>query len=308
MNKLEIADACDAVLPFQVDALGVRGRLVRIQRAATPIIGDGRYPAPVRALALETMVLTALLASTLKYDGVFSLQIQGDGPVALLVADATSDGELRTYAKFDADAVAAASDATSGLLPHMVGAGHMAFTVDQGPDTERYQGITELSGTTLAECAAAYFRQSEQLDTTIVSARAEGGSPDGAIAAAALLVQRLPAADLDDDDEADAWREAAILAGTVSEAELLDPALTPEALLYKLYHERGVRTFERHPLRFACRCSRERVVRTLASFPRAEIEDMRVDGTVAVTCEFCGTAYAFDDRALDTVFSHATNQ
>ena len=264
------------------------------------------YPPPVRGLALDCLGLTAVLASTLKYEGVFSLQIQGNGPVSLLLADATSEGELRCYAKFDADALAAMDASAGASLAHLVGAGHMAFTVDQGPDTERYQGITEVTGNTLSECAAAYFRQSEQLDTAIVSARADGGEPGG-VAAAALLVQRLPATELDEDDGAEAWREAAVLAGTLGPAELLDAALSPETLLYRLYHESGVKTFEPQPLRFACRCSRERVARTLASFPRDEIESLGVDGSVAVTCEFCGTAYDFDAAQLDTVFSTSAN-
>lgn len=294
--------ANDTVLPFQVDALGVRGRLVRLGAAAEPVLAGGRYPEPVAALALETMALSALFASALKYDGVFSLQIQGDGPVSLLVADATSEGKLRTYAKFDDEALDKTLATTDGLVPHLIGAGHMAFTVDQGPDTERYQGITELSGTTLAECAAGYFRQSEQLDTTIVSARAPAGGASQP-AFAALMVQRLPAAGLDGDEAEETWREAAVLAGTITADELLDPALPPAELLFKLYHERGVRVFQPQPYRFSCRCSRERVSRTLASFPRAEIESMRVNGNIEVSCEFCGAEYAFGDADLDLVYS-----
>jgi molecular chaperone Hsp33 len=305
MPETQVPHAYDSVVPFQVDALGVRGRLVRLGKAAKPLLDDNRYPATVRGLALDTMALTALLASTLKYEGVFSLQVQGDGPVGLLFGDATSEGALRTYAKFDADGVASADSNTSGALPHLVGAGHMAFTVDQGPDTDRYQGISELSGATLAECAAGYFRQSEQLDTQIISAHTETGN---GISAAALFLQRLPAAEADTDEAIDAWREAALLAGTVTEAELLNAELPSADLLFNLYHERGVRVFESQPLHFSCRCSHERVVRTLASFPRAEIEDLRVDGVVAVTCEFCGADYRFDDDALARVYSETANR
>jgi len=305
MAEFQNLTSSDAVLPFQVDALGVRGRLVRLGEAAKPLLDENRYPATVRGLALDTMALTALLASTLKYEGVFSLQVQGDGPVGLLFGDATSEGALRTYAKYDAEGVAEADSQTSGMLPHLVGAGHIAFTVDQGPDTDRYQGISEISGTTLAECAAGYFRQSEQLDTQIISAHTMNGN---GISAAALFLQRLPAAEADTDKSADAWREAAVLAGTVTEAELLDADLPAAELLFKLYHERGVRVFEPQPLRFTCRCSRERVARTLASFPRAEIKDLRVDGEVAVTCEFCGADYRFDDDALGRVYSETANQ
>jgi len=302
----DIAHTADAATPFQVEALGVRGRLVRLAGSTEPVIRAGRYPEPVAALLLEVQALTAMLASALKYDGIFTLQIQGDGPISLLVADATSEGDLRAYAKFDADAVDRAATTTDGLVPHMVGAGHMAFTVDQGPDTERYQGITELAGTTLAECTANYFRQSEQLDTVIVSAKApEAGDATGTpgITAAALMVQRLPSSPLADEEAAEAWREAALLAGTLTTAELLDAGLEANDLLFKLYHERGVRAFPAEPLRHACRCSRGRVSRTLASFPRTEIEDMCVDNEIAVTCEYCGTEYTFDQPALDDLFS-----
>jgi molecular chaperone Hsp33 len=301
----QIATGADAVLPFQVDDLGVRGRLVRINETANPLLIAERYPAAVAALLLDTLVLTALLASTLKYDGVFSLQIQGDGPVSLLVADARTNGDLRAYGKYDETALDETLSKTEGLLPHLVGAGHMAFTVDQGPDTERYQGITELTGETLAESAANYFRLSEQLDTVIISAQNKTSNSQSGITAAALMVQRLPNADPQDDDAADAWREAAVLAGSVKPNELLDPHLSAEELLFRLYHQNGVRVFSPQPVRYACRCSRERVSQTLASFPREEVENMRVDENIAVTCEYCGTAYAFGESDLDALFSMA---
>jgi len=298
----DFALTADAATPFQVEALGVRGRLVRLGGSTEPVIRAGRYPEPVAALLLEVQALTALLASALKYEGIFTLQIQGDGPVSLLVADASSEGDLRAYAKFDPEALEQAAATTDGLVPHLLGAGHMAFTVDQGPDTERYQGITELSGTTLAECTANYFRQSEQLETVIVSANAPDAGATG-ITAAALMVQRLPSSPLADEEATEAWREAALLAGTLTTAELLDAGLQANDLLFKLYHERGVLAFPAQPLRHACRCSRGRVSRTLASFPRAEIDDMCIDDAVAVTCEYCGTEYSFDQSALDELFS-----
>lgn len=302
-DRLSTTGTLDAVLPFQVEGMGVRGRLVRLSRVAAPVLADGRYPAPVAALVLETLSVTALLASVLKYDGIFTLQVQGDGPINLVVADTTSDGDMRAYARFDADALARTLSETDGLLPHLVGAGHMAFTVDQGPDTERYQGITELSGTTLSQCAAAYFRLSEQLDTAIVSARGTG-----AVTAAAMMVQRLPSSETDADEAGEAWREAAVIAGTLTPDELLRAELAPADLLFRLYHERGVRIFGPQALRYACRCSRERVSRTLAAFPRGEIEDLLDDGTVTVTCEYCGNSYGFAESDLDALLSRPINR
>ncbi|MDD9877561.1 MAG: Hsp33 family molecular chaperone HslO [Magnetovibrio sp.] len=289
----------DFVQPFQVEALGLRGRLVRISDVATASAGGGRYPDDVARLLAATLALGAALAGGLKYEGLFTLQAQGNGPVGLLMADLSSDGDVRGYARFDAERLAAAAP-ESDDVPRLLGAGHLAFTVDQGPDTDRYQGITELTGATLAECAQNYFRQSEQLETAIVLGA--GAADEGALRSAAFVVQKMPDDGAVEDPE-DAWREAAILTSTLAVSELLDPGLGATDILYRLFHERGVRVFETKPLRHACRCSQDRVERTLKSFPRDEIDEMRVDGKIIVTCEFCGTDYVFDDAGLDRLFS-----
>lgn len=295
----------DFLQPFQVEALGVRGRLVRLSDTSTKVVGGNRYPDDVATLLGATAALAAALAGGLKYEGVFTLQAQGNGPVSLLMADVTSEGEIRGYAKFDADGLAAA-DPAMGAVPRLLGAGHLAFTVDQGPDMDRYQGITELTGATLADCAQTYFRDSEQLETAIILDAAVGA--DGQLRAAAFLIQKMPdqtAIDTDWDDPAEPWREATVLAATLKARELLDPELEPNRLLFRLFHERGVRVFEPIALRHACRCSRERVSRTLASFPRAEIEAMQEDGEIRVTCEFCGRDYVFDEAGVSALFASA---
>lgn len=295
----------DFVQPFQVEALGVRGRLVRLSETSTALSGGGRYPDEVAALLGATAALTAALAGGLKYDGVFTLQAQGNGPVSLLMADVTSDGDMRGYAKFDADGLAQA-DPAMGAVPRLLGAGHLAFTVDQGPDMDRYQGITELTGATLADCAQTYFRDSEQLETAIILDAAPDA--EGRMRAGAFLIQKMPdQSAIDDawDDPAEPWREATVLAATLKASELLDPALVPNRLLYRLFHERGVRVFDPVGLRHACRCSRDRVARTLASFPQAEIEAMQEDGEIRVTCEFCGRDYVFDEAGLSALFASA---
>ena len=315
----------DLVQPFQVDALGVRGRLVRLGPALEAVLGGHDYPPPVAGMLAETLSLAAVLASGLKYDGVFSLQTQGDGPLGLMLADVTSEGDLRGYVRFEADRVEAAAKAAGGPVPRLLGAGHMAFTVDQGPDTERYQGITGLEGATMADCAHTYFRQSEQMETAISlaatpdAARASGKGaardPDAPARAAALMIQRLPAqrpsatqgnTSLIDDDEVDDehWRRAVVLMSTTTPDELLDPGLAPRELLYRLYHQEGVRVYRTRPLRHACRCSRAKVEVTLASFPRSEVEDMATDeGTVVVTCEFCKATYAFDPADVEALYA-----
>lgn len=291
-----MSDRQDLVLPFQVDGLGARGRLVRLGPAMRAAVVNHGYPDPVAALVGQAMVLAVTLASSLKYDGIFTLQTQSDGPVSVLVADVTSDGVVRGYARFDADRLDSDGWAMAPV-PRLLGTGHMAFTVDQGPDTERYQGITALEGATLTDCANAYFRHSEQLATAVTLT----SRPDGA---AALMVQRLPAAGSDHVDRSDDdWRRAVILMSSATEDELLDGDLTAAALLFRLFHEDGVRVYDAKSVAHGCRCSRGKVERTLRSFPQQEIADMAEDGVVTVTCEFCGAGYPFDGAALEKLYA-----
>jgi molecular chaperone Hsp33 len=190
---------------------------------------------------------------------------------------------MRGYARFDAARLAGAGD-DGAPVPRLLGAGRLAFTVDQGADTERYQGITPLEGATLTECAHNYFRQSEQLDTAIVLVAA----PLRPARAAALMIQRMPGG-VDDDD----WHRAVALMSTVREREMLDPGLAPTDVLYRLYHQEGVRAYRRRRLRYACRCSRRRVGAMLTAFSPGDIADMVSDGRITVTCEFCKAAYHF---------------
>ncbi|MBB92294.1 MAG: molecular chaperone [Magnetovibrio sp.] len=290
----------DVVQPFHVDALGVNGRVVRLGPILDQLVGPHGYPPVVADLLSQVVVLAATLYSVLKFDGVFTLQVQGDGPVGLVMADVTSAGGVRSYARFDADRLAAvdAAGAQGAPVPALLGSGYLAFTVDQGPDTDRYQGITELVGATLADCAHDYFRQSEQLETAILLA-----SDADPLAAGAIMVQRLPdkhGADKDETEEA--WRRAVILMSSLSSGELLDPAVATDRLLYRLYHQDGVRVTEGRPVKQTCRCSRDKVEMTLRSFPRAEIEDMADDGTVTVTCEFCRTDYVFGPDQIEALY------
>jgi molecular chaperone Hsp33 len=304
----------DLVQPFQIDAPGLRGRLVRLGASVDEVLSRHDYPEPVARLLGETLALTAALSGALKYDGVFSLQTKGDGPIRMMVADITSSGAMRGYAAFDESALAGALATTAGApisapVPRLLGRGHIAFTVDQGPDTERYQGIVELSGGTLAECAHHYFRQSEQLQAGIRLACGRTAMPDGSTSwrAGALMLQRLPedggnaepaVIDAADDD----WRRSLLMMGSGTSAELLDPALTPNQLLFRLFHEDGVRVYRPHSVRAGCRCSRERVARMLRALPRAEVEDLKIDDAVIVTCEFCNTRYTFSDPQLAEIY------
>jgi molecular chaperone Hsp33 len=291
----------DLVLPFHLGGGAVRGRLARLGPAVAAVLAPHAYPAPVARLLAEILALAATLAAALKYDGVFALQAQGDGPVSLVVADVTSGGDLRGYARFDAARLGAGEG-----LAALMGAGWLAFTVDQGPHTDRYQGIVALEGKSLAECAEAYFRHSEQLDAAVAVAAAEGA---GGWRATALMTQRMPAGTpgspiLTVDEADETWRRVAILQGSVTPAEMLAPDLAAETLLWRLFHAEGLAMGEARPLRARCRCSTAKVAATLKSFPRAEVEAMKTaDGRVVVTCEFCKTDHLFGGPDVDALYA-----
>lgn len=284
----------DFTQTFQIEGLDVRGRLVRLGPEIGKVLDAHGYPQPVADMLAQTLTLGVTLASALKYDGLFTLQIQSDGPISLLVADLTTDGAMRGYARFDEDRVAAAAQAPGADVPRLLGQGHLAFTVDQGPDTDRYQGIAALDGATLAECAHNYFRHSEQLDTAIFLAAHTSGET---ARAGAMMVQRMPhQTNTHDADGEDGWRRAVALLASLTEDELLDPDLDHDQLLFRLFHEDGVRAYEPQAVFHRCRCSRDKVARTLKQFPRDEI--VNDDGHVQVVCEFCKTAYDFGPDAL----------
>ncbi len=296
----------DLIQPFLIDAGAIRGRVVRLSATIDRILGDHAYPQAVAALLAETLVLAAALAGSLKFDGIFTLQIQADGAVPLLVADVGSEGALRGYARFDQDRLDAALAAKGPPVPRLLGKGYLAFTVDQGQDTDRYQGIVELEGGTLSECAHRYFEQSEQLETRIMLGVAP---PRGDLGwrAAALTIQRMPLVAhspiLTKEEAAESWNRATILMESTRPDELLGPAVMPETLLYRLYHDEGLHLHETRPLFARCRCSAEKVSGTLKSFPREEVESMKDEtGDVVVVCEFCKSRYVFDEQDLDRLY------
>jgi molecular chaperone Hsp33 len=286
----------DFIRPFQIEALGIRGRAVRLSHAVNEIVHKHAYPEPVARLLTEMLTVAAALASALKYEGVFTLQTKSEGAVRLMVVDVTSAGALRGYAQFDAEAVAALPPDAS--LPRLLGGGYLAFTVDQGEDTDRYQGIVELTGADLVECVQHYFRQSEQLQAGFKLAVAQH---QGAWQSGVIMLQRLPRedhasmAEIDDD----AWRRAMLLLASCTTQELLDEGLPIDDLLYRLFHEDGVRVFNGQSLRAQCRCSRERVSSVLRSLPRDELKELESEGALEVTCEFCNSRYRFTLADLD---------
>ena len=312
----------DSVMPFEVAKLDLRGRVVRLGPVVDEILEKHAYPAPVAKLLGEAVVLTVMLGSALKIDGRFILQTQCDGPVRMLVVDFTAPGKVRACARFDKTRVAeaiAAGKADGGAL---LGKGHLAMTIDQGPDMSRYQGLVALEGGSLEDAAHEYFHRSEQIPKRVRLAvaeelRASEGGPRHSWRAGGIMLQFLPksperarVADLDPGDapagtekhvvaEDDAWVEGRALIETVEDIELIDPALSSERLAYRLFHEPGVRVFRANEVRAECSCSRANVEAMLKSFSQDDRDHMVEDGKISVTCEFCSANYVFAPGEVD---------
>jgi molecular chaperone Hsp33 len=312
----------DVVVPFTLEQLDGRGRVVRLSDALDAILTRHNYPAPVARLLGEAVVLAALIGSSLKFEGKFILQTQTDGPVNLIVVDLDAPDGLRGYARFDADAVQKAIAAGRTAPGQLLGNGHLAMTVDQGPHTERYQGIVALEGGSLEDVAHAYFRQSEQVPTIVrlaVAQLSRKGERHPHWRAGGMLVQYLPPhgartmPDLPGDGdysnpatadtsfaESDKWVETRALLGTLADDELADPELSGERLLFRLFHETGVRVFEPLALEERCTCSAERIEAMLRdNFSAEERDDMAVNGEIEVVCEFCSADYHFSPHDFD---------
>lgn len=316
------AAGADAVRPFTVEGLDVRGRAVALGPMLNQILDRHDYPATVARLLGEAIVLTALLGTALKFDGRFTLQTQSDGPVSMLVVDFSGPDAIRAYARFDAEAFGHGAPAETADPATLLGRGHLAMTIDQGKHMQRYQGMVELDGVSLEEVARRYFARSEQIPTEVRLAvgklftRREGQAPGEAWTAGGILVQFLPEApermkqadlhggDMPEGAEAhvveddDAWMEAKSLVNTVRDDELTDPEITVERLLFRLFHERGVRMFDAQPIADRCRCTREKIEAILVNFSEEEKSEMVEDGKIVVTCEFCSTRYEFKAEAV----------
>jgi molecular chaperone Hsp33 len=295
----------DIVQPFQIDPFRLRGRLVRLGPAVDTILKRHAYPPAVATMLGEAIALAVALSGALKYEGVFTLQTKGDGPIRMMVADVTTAGAVRGYAQFDPAKLEQLGENAALSVPHLIGAGYLALTVDQGEHTERYQGIVALEGASLSECVHHYFHQSEQVEAglKVAVARIKDAEDKESWRAGALMIERLPSEGGIDVREAEdeGWRHAMVLMSTSTSAELLNSALRPEELLFRLFHEEGVRAYAPHELAARCRCSRERVETMLRALGPVETAELTVDGRVAVTCEFCSTVYAFDAEAVEAL-------
>lgn len=290
----------DRILPFYLQKTNIHGRFIELQQSFNTIIGQHLYPYPVAYALAECLLLATSLSSVLKYQGVFTLQIKGSGPIKLMVVDCTEQGHLRGYAQFEENRLPMEKPNDFLSVPQLFGQGYLAFTVDQGPDTERYQGIVELIGLTLTECVQQYFRQSEQINTTLfmgIEKNAAGWR--GKL----LMLQQLPSpasshAIYQQKEHTEQWEEMLLYLSTLKRAEILNPKTTSEQLLHLLFHEQSLHIHEARPLLAQCRCSETRVRQVLQSFPLPELKTLQIDGIIEVHCEFCNRQYSFSEKDL----------
>lgn len=284
----------NTILPFQLDGAPVRGRLIRLGSVLDDILSAHDYSPALAAHTGEAALLTLVLSSLLKYEGIFTLQAQGDGPVSMIVADATSTGDLRACANIKGDA----SLPAQGSIGDFIGAGYIAFTVDQGPETERYQGIVELTPSGLKDSLLHYFTQSEQISTGITLALSQS---DEGWRGGVIVVQEMPGEggkSRPGNAEEDDWRRVMMLLQSCSAAELLDPVLGNKDLLFRLFHEETVTVFEEQAIRKGCRCSPEKLRDILSTLPQNDLDYMEEQGAITMRCEFCSRDFTFDKEEI----------
>ncbi|MFT4959815.1 MAG: molecular chaperone Hsp33 [Paracoccaceae bacterium] len=308
----------DTVLPFQLDAPDMRGRVARLDGVLDGILKQHNYPVVVEALVAEMALLTALIGQTIKLRWKLSLQVQSDGPVRMIATDyfaPTAEGEparIRAYASYDADQL------VSGGPMDQIGTGYFAVMLDQGKGTEPYKGITALTGDTLSKCAEAYFAQSEQLPTRFSLSFGRASAPNAPEhwRAGGIMLQQMPkaspfvakepgegetlvATDLVDSEEGENWNRVNILLNTVEEMELVGPIVSPADLLLRLFHEEAPRVFDAQAVRFGCTCSEDRVRQSLSIYSAKDIGTMVTDeGSVTADCQFCSAHYALDPATV----------
>ncbi|WP_417262409.1 Hsp33 family molecular chaperone HslO [Celeribacter sp.] len=311
----------DTVLPFQLDASDIRGRVVRLDGVLDKILSQHDYPNEIEALVAEMALLTAMIGQTIKLRWKLSLQVRGDGPARLIATDyyaPASEGEpgrVRAYASYDASRLVPRVDPFS-----QIGKGYFAILIDQGQGNVPYQGITPISGGSLSACAETYFAQSEQLPSRFVTSFGKSQAPgsEEGWRAGGVMLQKMPkaspfvaqseegddsgllrASDILDEEDFEDWNRANILLDTVEEMELVGPRVQPTELLVRLFHEDKPRVFDPQPVAFGCQCSEERVRESLSIYSAKDIAHMTTEeGLVTADCQFCGAHYVLDPKTL----------
>lgn len=288
----------DQLLKFLFRDAPVRGEIVRLQDAWQRIIANHQYPAPVMRLLGEMSAAAALLAANIKFDGTLILQIQGDGPVRLLVAEVRPQMRLRATAKLREGATLADGASLQSLV-NPNDNGRCAITLDptdRHPGQQPYQGVVPLQGETIAQVLQTYLQQSDQLDSRLWLAADER-------AAAGVLLQKLPReGGFAEVSDIDAWDRVNALTATITASELLD--LEPAAIAHRLYWQEQLEHYTPVTPRFECTCSRGRIGRMLISLGQAEVESIVAEqGKVEITCDFCNARHVFDPIDIGQLFA-----
>lgn len=287
----------DQCLPFQIEGQDIKGRVVRLGRSVDEILSNHNYPDEVSKMLGETLAFTALIGSLMKYEGILTTQMKGDGPFRVLVSDYHKEkagelGTIRGYASFTE------GELEGETLEELFGEnGYLAITIDQGKFMERYQGIVKLEGENITAAAEEYFKSSEQLPTKVILSCEKNDAGDWQ--AGAMMIQHYARSaesehGRDESDTEDHWNTASVLMGSLKTEELLDNKLSLQNLLIRLYHETGVRVFEHADVAAGCRCSEEKIRAALTSLDLAELRDVAEDGIIKVTCDFCTKDHKFE--------------
>lgn len=288
----------DQTASIHIGDNAVHGRVLRMGEALNTVLGGDRYPVPVARLLGEAILIAALVSRALKFKGKLYVQAHGtnEGAVSLLTAECTTDGDIRAYARFDAPSLEKIlSDNPQPDAKTLLGGGTFAMTIDQGTDMDRYQGLSAIDGASLGDCAEHYFAQSEQVPTRIQLSVGQLQNSGEAMQwrGAGIMIQKT-AGDKARGDTAESWDMARALMETLGDVEMLDPDLSTDNLLYRLFHEQGVRREDPIDVRANCSCSRERLHNTLKSFGAQAISDMTIDGKITANCEYCNADHVFD--------------
>lgn len=297
----------DNCTSFHLEEGAVLGRLVRLDNVINEILTRHQYPMQVNSVIAEFTSLAVLLSSSMKYDGLFTLQTQTDGPVSVVVVDVTSQGNIRSYAKFDEERIMRAQELrkTSGEIeaaPYVIGGGHLAFTIDQGNSNDVYQGIVEIKGKNLSEIALRYFKQSEQIETFIKLYLKAPQAESDKWEAAGIMLQKTPqtGGSINKDiDINELWNDAQVFASSLKDSEVFDHSLSSDEILNRLFHANHLNINGVKDYVFSCRCSRDKLLNTLSGFNQQDIDDMSSKGSIEVDCSFCSEKYTFDRAELN---------
>ena len=287
----------DQCLPFQIEGQDIKGRVVRLGRSVNEILTKHNYPDAISILMGQSLAFTALIGTLMKYDGILTAQMKGNGDFRVLVSDFHKEGEnalgnIRGYASFEEHI-----DASESINELFGENGYLAITIDQGKFMERYQGIVKLEGETMSDAAEEYFKSSEQLPTKVMLACAK--DENGQWQAGAIMIQHYARTaedefSRDETETDDHWNTASVLLGSLKEEELLDRNLSLQDLLIRLYHESGIRVFSHSDVAAGCRCNEDKIRTALASLDLQELQEVAEDGMVTVTCDFCTKNHNFE--------------